>query len=167
MPDGLEAIMSPDPSAFRTVLGHFATGVTVITALDDGAPVGVVANAFTSVSLEPPLVLFCASKESASWTRIRASGKFCVNILAEDQEDISRLFATPGADRFGPTGFRPSSATGSPLLPGVLGFVDCVTDREIEAGDHFIVIGRVLEVGVLRHSEPLVFYRAGYGSFRP
>jgi 3-hydroxy-9,10-secoandrosta-1,3,5(10)-triene-9,17-dione monooxygenase reductase component len=167
MSDHEQAMMNPDPASFRTVLGHFATGVTIITASEDGAPVGVAANSFTSVSLDPPLVLFCAAKESSTWPRIRSVAQFCINILAEDQEDICRIFASPGADRFARIGYRATGATGSPLLHDVLAYVDCETEQEIEAGDHIIVIGRVLELGVLRSGEPLLFYRGGYGAFRP
>ena len=89
-----------DSAHYRQVLGHFATGVTVITAIDDGEAVGLAANSFTSVSLEPPLVAFCAAHESTTWPRIRAARRFCVNVLAEDQEDVCRVFAAKGADRF-------------------------------------------------------------------
>lgn len=164
--DNAEMMMTPDPASFRTVLGHFATGVTIVTAMEDGAPVGVAANSFTSVALDPPLVLFCAMKASSTWPRIREVAKFCVNILAEDQEDVSRVFATPGVDRFARTGYRLSGATGSPILHDVLAYVDCETEQEVDAGDHVIVIGRVLELGVLRHGNPLVFYRGGYGAFQ-
>ena len=159
--------MAPDPASYRTVLGHFATGVTIITAMEDGEPVGVAANSFTSVSLDPPLVLFCAAKQSSTWPRIRNVAKFCVNILAEDQEDVCRVFASPGADRFSRIGYQPSAATGSPQLHDVLASIDCETEQEVDAGDHIIVIGRVLHLGVLRHGEPLLFYRGGYGAFRP
>lgn len=158
--------LSPDPASFRSVLGHFATGVTVITAMDADEPVGVAANAFTSVSLDPPLVLFCASTQSSTWPRIRSASGFCVNLLAEDQEEVCRRFAMSGVDRFAGTGYRRSAATGSPILDDVLGYVDCVPEQEVEAGDHVIVIGRVVELGMLHRDDPLVFYRGGYGSFR-
>src|SRR5215218_10535190 len=96
--ESAETLMPPDEPSYRTVLGHFATGVTIITAMDGGEPIGVSANAFTSVSLDPPLVLFCASKESSTWPRIEAAGKFTVNILNEHQEDVCRVFATKGGD---------------------------------------------------------------------
>ncbi|MFN8034336.1 MAG: flavin reductase family protein [Acidimicrobiia bacterium] len=161
-----EALMAPDPSAFRTVLGHFATGVTVITAVDDGEPVGLAANAFTSVSLDPPLVLFCAAKSSSTWPRVRSAGKFAVNILAEDQEDVCRLFAQKGADRFGQSGYR-ISANGSPLLHDVLAYVDCEIETVHDGGDHLIVVGRVQELGVTSKDAPLLFYRGGYGRIAP
>ena len=88
--ESAETLMPPDEPSFRTVLGHFATGVTIITAMDGNEPIGVSANSFTSVSLDPPLVLFCASKVSTTWPRIEAAGKFTVNILNEHQEDVCR-----------------------------------------------------------------------------
>jgi flavin reductase (DIM6/NTAB) family NADH-FMN oxidoreductase RutF len=159
-----EALMPPDEASFRTVLGHFATGVTIITAMDGSEPVGVSANAFTSVSLDPPLVLFCASQSSSTWPRIEAAGKFTVNILNEHQEDVCRVFATKGADRFTRIGWRPS-ANGNPILHDALAFVDCTIETLHDGGDHVIVIGRVQELGVMSEAGPLLFYRGGYGHF--
>jgi 3-hydroxy-9,10-secoandrosta-1,3,5(10)-triene-9,17-dione monooxygenase reductase component len=151
-----------DQAAFRTVLGHFATGITVITAVHDGQPVGLAANSFTSVSLDPPLILFCAAKSSSTWPSIRDAGHFCVNILADDQEEVSRVFATKGADRFAGIGYR-TGTTGAPLLHDVLAWLDCTIEAVHEAGDHLIVVGRVHELDVQREGRPLLFYRGGYG----
>lgn len=157
--------MTPDEASFRTVLGHFATGVTIITAMDGDEPIGVSANSFTSVSLDPPLVLFCAAKASTTWPRIEAAGKFTVNILNEHQEDVCRVFATKGADRFSRIGWR-SSANGQPILHDSLAYIDCEMQEQHDAGDHIIVVGRVQELGVLSSDEgPLLFYRGGYGKF--
>jgi 3-hydroxy-9,10-secoandrosta-1,3,5(10)-triene-9,17-dione monooxygenase reductase component len=156
-----EALMPPDEASFRTVLGHFATGVTIITAMNDGEPVGVSANAFTSVSLDPPLVLFCASKSSSTWPKIEAAGKFTVNILNEHQEDVCRVFATKGADRFTRIGWHPS-ASGNPILHDSLAYIDCTIDQQHDGGDHVIVIGRVQELGITSDAGPLLFYRGGY-----
>jgi 3-hydroxy-9,10-secoandrosta-1,3,5(10)-triene-9,17-dione monooxygenase reductase component len=160
--ESAEALMTPDEASFRTVLGHFATGVTIITAMDGNEPVGISANSFTSVSLDPPLVLFCAAKDSTTWPRIKAAGKFTVNVLNEHQEDVSRVFATKGADRFSRIGWRESSA-GSPVLHNSLAYIDCEIEDEHDAGDHVIVVGRVLELGVLSEDGPLLFFRGGYG----
>ncbi len=156
--------MTPDEASFRTVLGHFATGVTIITAMDGDEPIGVSANSFTSVSLDPPLVLFCAAKASTTWPRIEAAGKFTVNILNEHQEDVCRVFATKGADRFSRIGWR-SSANGQPILHDSLAYIDCEMQEQHDAGDHIIVVGRVQELGVLSEEGPLLFYRGGYGKF--
>lgn len=156
-----------DAARFRYVLGHFATGVTVVTTADDaGVPAGLSVNSFTSVSLDPPLVAFCVARGSSTWPRIRALGTFCVNVLSEDQEDISRLFATRGVDKFRGVGWRPAES-GAPVLVGGLAWLDCTVEAEYEAGDHLIVVGRVRETAVAHEEGPLVFYRGGYGRFQP
>jgi flavin reductase (DIM6/NTAB) family NADH-FMN oxidoreductase RutF len=162
--ESAETLMPPDEASYRTVLGHFATGVTIITALSDGEPIGVSANSFTSVSLNPPLVLFCASKDSTTWPKIEAAGTFTVNILGEHQEDVCRVFATRGADRFSRIGWRPS-ANGSPILHDALAYIDCTIQDQHDGGDHLIVVGLVHELGVLNDEGPLIFYRGGYGQF--
>lgn len=155
-----------DSAHYRQVLGHFVTGVTVITAFSDGQPWGLAVNSFTSVSLDPPLVAFCAAKSSTTWPHVRDAGSFCVNVLAEDQEDVSRLFATRGADKFTGTGWR-RAESGSPVLLGSLAWIDCATEDEHDAGDHVIVVGRVLDLDVSDEGRPLVFFRGGYGRFAP
>ncbi|MBK9180631.1 MAG: flavin reductase family protein [Acidimicrobiales bacterium] len=153
-----------DPASFRQVLGYFPTGVTVITAHPAGeAPVGLAVGSFTSVSLEPPLVAFCPARTSGSWPRIQATGVFCVNVLAADQEHVCRVFAGKGDDKFAGLGWRPSPA-GSPVLADALAWIDCAIDAVHEAGDHFIVVGRVTALAVERAERPLVFFRGGYGS---
>jgi 3-hydroxy-9,10-secoandrosta-1,3,5(10)-triene-9,17-dione monooxygenase reductase component len=157
--------LTPDASTMRTVLGHFATGVAVVTAMgDDGKPAGMAANSFTSVSLDPPLVLFCAAKSSTTWPSIQAAGKWAANILGEDDEEVCRVFAQKDIDRFQHMTFRPG-VSGAPILDRALAFVDCATDVEHDAGDHVIVVGRVLELGYRSTGKPLVFYRGGYGRY--
>jgi len=149
------------------VLGHFATGVTVVTSMTtDRRPVGLAVNSFTSVSLEPALVAFCVGVTSSTWPTVRATGAFCVNILAEDQEAVSRVFASHGVDRFSGLGWKPAPS-GAPILADVLAWVDCTVEAEYEAGDHRIVVGRVRELDLLHEGRPLVFYRGGYGRFEP
>jgi 3-hydroxy-9,10-secoandrosta-1,3,5(10)-triene-9,17-dione monooxygenase reductase component len=156
--------LTPDPATYRTVLGHFATGVALITAIDGEEPIGMAANSFTSVSLEPALVLFCASKTSTTWPRIQATGRWAANILDEEGEELTRLFAQRGADRFAHVSFT-VGRTGSPILDDSLAFVDCETVAEHDAGDHVIVVGRVLELGYQPEGKPLLFYRGGYGRY--
>ncbi len=162
-----------DEARFRQVMGHFATGVTVVTgggagSGDDngGGPVGLSVNSFTSVSIDPPLVAFCVGRTSTTWPRIRATGRFTVNILSADQEEVSRRFAstTSGSDRFEGIGWHPSPA-GSPVVEGALGWIDATVEAEHVAGDHVLVIGRVTGMEVAREGAPLVFYRGGYGRF--
>ena len=157
-----EHVLGPAAPEFREVLGHFATGITVVTALDDGEPVGLAANSFTSVSLDPPLVLFCPAKTSSSWARIERAGRFAVNILDETQEEVCRVFATPGEDRFSQVAWHPSP-NGSPLLDEVHAFLDCVTHSVHDGGDHWIVVGRVLDLGLDADAGPLLYYRGRYG----
>ncbi len=157
-------ILAPDAAAIRTVVGHYATGVAIITAIDGDEPVGMACNSFTSVSLDPALVLFCAAKSSSTWPRIQAAQKWAANILDEDGEEVCRLFAQKGADRFAHLSYT-TGRTGAPLLDEAIAFVDCETVAEHDAGDHVIVVGRALELGYASEGKPLLFYRGGYGRF--
>ncbi len=153
-----------DSAKYRQVLGHFPTGVTVITAAPDGTPVGMAVGSFASVSLDPPLVAFFAGQSSSSWPPIQAAGAFCVNILAEDQEGVCRRFASKEEDKFAGLGWSPAGS-GSPLLEGVLAWIDCDIESVTEAGDHVCVMGRVRELEVAHDGAPLLFFRGGYGRF--
>jgi 3-hydroxy-9,10-secoandrosta-1,3,5(10)-triene-9,17-dione monooxygenase reductase component len=164
MSHGPVRALPPDSATYRTVLGHFATGVALITAVDGEEPVGMACNSFTSVSLEPPLVLFCAAKSSTTWPRIQAAGRWAANILDEEGEETCRLFAQKGADRFAHIQYT-IGRTGSPILDRALAFVDCETVEEHDAGDHLIVVGKVLELGYAPEGKPLLFYRGGYGRY--
>jgi 3-hydroxy-9,10-secoandrosta-1,3,5(10)-triene-9,17-dione monooxygenase reductase component len=146
---------------FRDVLGRFCTGVTVVTSITHGEPVGMTCQSFSSVSLDPPLVLFCPAKTSRAWPVMQRAGHFCVNLLSHDQLELSNGFAATGTDKFAGVRWRPS-ATGAPLLDGVLGWVDCTIYAVHEAGDHYVVIGRVMDVGVDEAPHPLLFYRGRY-----
>jgi flavin reductase (DIM6/NTAB) family NADH-FMN oxidoreductase RutF len=149
---------------FRRVLGHYPTGVCVITANLDGRPVGMVVGSFTSVSLEPPLVAFFPDKRSKSWSSIERAGKFCVNILASDQLDLCRKFATRGGNKFADLTHR-ISANGSPILDDIVAWVDCTIYATHDAGDHDIVLGMVADLEVGRPTSPLLFFQGGYGAF--
>ncbi len=151
-----------DGARFRLAMGTYLTGVTVITAFD-GEPVGLAANSFTSVSLDPPLVSFCPALSSSTWPRIERAGSFCVNVLAEDQEDVSRVFATPGADRFSAFEWQGAPVTGAPVISGCLAWMECTTEAVHPGGDHVIVVGRVVALGVTEPpGGPLAYYRGGY-----
>jgi 3-hydroxy-9,10-secoandrosta-1,3,5(10)-triene-9,17-dione monooxygenase reductase component len=156
--------LSVDTAHFRTVLGHFATGIAVVTGLADGVPAGLTCQSLVSLSLEPGLVAFCPSRRSASWRRIEPSGAFCANILTEDQEELSRVFATSGADKFRGVGWRPAE-TGSPILGDVLAWVDCRVEARHDGGDHYIIVGRVVDLWAAPRGRPLLAYRGGYGRF--
>jgi flavin reductase (DIM6/NTAB) family NADH-FMN oxidoreductase RutF len=151
---------------FRNVLGHFPTGVVVATAVHVGAPAGFAAQSFTSLSLDPPLVALCPARTSTSWPVLRAAGRFCINILAEDQREVCQVFATTGIDKFAELEWRPSLATGSPVITGALAYIDCDLEAEHDAGDHTIAVGRVRHIEVNADGRgPLLFYRGSYGAF--
>ena len=151
------------PQEMRRVLGSFATGVTVVTGTaSNGLPVGFSCQSFASVSLEPPLVLFCPAHTSRSWPLIRESGSFCVNVLADDQEDLCTRFATSGSDKF--AGLPWHETPWGPSLDGVLSTVMCEIEAIHPAGDHDIVVGHVRELVLHRDdAAPLVFYRGTFG----
>jgi 3-hydroxy-9,10-secoandrosta-1,3,5(10)-triene-9,17-dione monooxygenase reductase component len=157
------AATSVDAARFREVLGHFATGVTVVTAFS-GAPVGFTCQAFAALSLDPPMVLLAPAKSSTSWPRIARAGAFGVNILAADQEAMARSFAVSGGDKFAGVGWNPGPATGVPLLDGVIAWAECHLEEIFDAGDHELVTGKVVALGV-GEGRPLLFYRGGFGSF--
>jgi flavin reductase (DIM6/NTAB) family NADH-FMN oxidoreductase RutF len=157
-----------DSSEFRRVMGHFATGVAVVTAQrGEGPPCGLTVNAFCSVSLTPPLVLVCVEHGADSHSCIVDSGAFAVNVLEESHgETISRRFATwEIEDKFAGVAYR-TEHTGSPVLESALAWIDCRVTETIPAGDHTIFIGEVLAAETVE-GKPLVYYRGGYGRFTP
>jgi len=156
-------ISSVDESRFRDVLGHFASGVTVVTAIDSD-PVGFTCQAFAALSLDPPMVLLAPAKSSTSWPRIARAGAFCVNILASDQAGLARSFSISGSDKFSGVEWRSGAATGAPVLPGALAWAECGLEQIFDSGDHELVTGSVLSLGV-GEGEPLLFYRGGFGTF--
>jgi 3-hydroxy-9,10-secoandrosta-1,3,5(10)-triene-9,17-dione monooxygenase reductase component len=151
---------------FRDVLGRFCTGVTVVTSISDGKPVGMTCQSFSSVSLSPPLVLFCPATTSRAWPLIRRSGFFCVNLLAEGQEALSNGMATKGDDKFKSVPWKPSTSTGAPVLDGVLGYVDCTVHDVHRAGDHYVVVGKVQDLGFGEAQDPLLFFSGSYTALR-
>lgn len=162
LPPSEEEGASPESQRhFRDVLGRFASGVTVVTSLSNGEPVGMTAQSFTSVSLHPPLVLFCPAKTSQAWPSMQRAGFFCVNLLSEGQDEISNQFARRGTEKFAGIGWKPAS-TGAPLLDGVLGWVDCTVYAVHEAGDHYVVLGQVQDLGISDAPHPLLFYKGAY-----
>ena len=151
----------PDPQRFRQVLGHFATGVAVLTGIAAGEPVGFACQAFAALSLEPPLVLFCPAKTSATWPRLASSGRFCANILAAEQQDLARRFGVTGPDKFSGLAWS-ADPDGLPILAGVLTWASCTIEGVREAGDHYVVTGRVSRLGDCVAGDPLLFYRGRF-----
>lgn len=156
-----------DPAHFRNVLAHLPTGVTVITAHGPDGPVGMAANSVTSVSLDPPLILFCPAKASTTWPKLRAAETFCVNVMAGHHEELTRRFALRETDRFAGLDYerRPSG----PALSDAVAWIECRLRDEHDAGDHTIVVADVLAIEATSAADldPLVFFRGRYGSFRP
>ncbi|MFF9650650.1 flavin reductase family protein [Streptomyces sp. NPDC014622] len=179
-----------DPAEFRRVLGHFASGVTLVTAHDPGdgdgtperpagqrdtaaqeGPAGFACQSFASLSLDPPLVAFMVARTSTTWPRIARAGAFCVNVLGADQEALCRSFAVSGADKFAGVAYEAAPVTGAPLLDGVPAWIDCRIHAVHTGGDHLIVVGRVKALGTSGTPNsadgdgPLLFHRGRFGRF--
>lgn len=157
-----------DPRTFRNVLGQFCTGVTVITTLHDDVPIGFACQSFAALSLDPPLVLFCPTKQSRAWQAIEASGKFCVNMLHEKQQHVSAQFGSKAPDKFAGIDWTPSEL-GSPVIDGSLAHIDCNVHSVHDGGDHFVVFGAVHSLSEVpkRKPRPLLFYRGEYTGIEP
>ena len=152
----------PTPAEMRRAMGSFATGVTVVTGYDEG-PLGFACQSFASVSLEPPLVLFCADHRGRAWPGIRRAGRFTVNVLAEDQDDLCQRFGSNRGSKFEELSWE-LSRWGTPSLPGVLMRVHAEVDEVHVAGDHDVIIGRVLELETdPSHPAPMLFFRGRFG----
>lgn len=149
---------------FKAVMGHFATGVVAVTAVEDGGPVGFTCQAFASLSLDPPLVALAPARTSTTFPRIRAAGGFAVNVLSEDQSPLARAFARSGTDKFAGVRWSPG-AGGAPILHGAIAWIECRIVAEHEAGDHTLVVARVERAGHLSDGRPLTFYRGAFGGF--
>ena len=153
--------MPIEKNELRQVMGHFATGVTIITTLTKTGQIqGLTANAFTSVSLEPPLLLISVDKKAESWPAFEESRVFTVNILADDQEGLSRKFAVSGGNKFEGVAYR-IGANAAPILEGALAYIECTLYAAYDGGDHSIYLGEVQQAEI-REGKPLVFYRGGY-----
>jgi 3-hydroxy-9,10-secoandrosta-1,3,5(10)-triene-9,17-dione monooxygenase reductase component len=151
-----------DADDYRRVMSFWATGVSVITAQGREGPAGATANALTSLSLDPPLALVCFDTSSRTLHAIRESERFCINMLAAGQEEVSRMFATKASqeEKFAATGYR--VAEGVPVIEGSLAWLVCALDSELQRGDHIVAFGRVVAGGDDESADPLVFYRSGY-----
>lgn len=157
--------VSIDSVLFRQVLGAYPTGVSVITATGaDGTPVGMVVGTFTSVSLDPPLVGFLPDKKSSSWPQIEAAGHFCVNVLGSDQQEVCRQVSAKGPEKFVGVEYALSQHN-LPVIANSIATIECTIHSVVEAGDHWIVLGKVLGMEVIRNEDPMLFHRGRYGGF--
>ncbi|CQR59593.1 flavin reductase family protein [Streptomyces leeuwenhoekii] len=156
------ASLVPHAEPFRDVLSCLASGVVAVTARDtDGRPIGLTVSSFVSVSLEPPLVLFCVAVTSRTWPRMRTTDGICINILSEDQQGVSVRLATSGTEKFDDVAWTPS-ASGMPVLHGALTWLECTVTDEHPAGDHHIVVSRVDQVAPASAGGPLIRHRGRY-----
>ncbi|MDT7702053.1 MAG: 3-hydroxy-9,10-secoandrosta,3,5(10)-triene-9,17-dione monooxygenase reductase component [Pseudonocardiales bacterium] len=153
-------------ATMRDVLGHFVSGVVVVTAQGPDGPLGFTCQSFASLSLAPPLISFSPARTSSTWPRIREVGSFCVNILAEDHQEVSNAFARSGTDKYAGKNWRPAPS-GAPILDGVSAWIDCTLWNEYDGGDHTVVVGRVTDLGADPARLPLTFYRGSYGIAPP
>ncbi|WP_226944546.1 flavin reductase family protein [Pseudomonas sp. FME51] len=164
---GKERCEMIDPSQFRKVLGHYPTGVCAITAVEpDGNVAGMVVGSFTSVSLDPPLVAFLPDRNSTSWPKIARAGKFCVNVLSDQQLEVCKRLASKAENKFEGLDYY-FSKNGSPIIKNVVAWIDCDLERVDEAGDHYIVLGAVRDLQIESESKSLLFFQGGYGGFLP
>jgi flavin reductase (DIM6/NTAB) family NADH-FMN oxidoreductase RutF len=159
------AAAQEESRALRSVLGHFATGIIVV-ATDRGTPCGMTANAFASVSLDPPLILVCITRTANMYKAVLDCGYFAVSVLSAGQEHLARYFADNsrprGAEEFGSVQWSPAPRTGAPVLEGALAWLDCELATSYAGGDHKIFVGSVLASGCGPSSDALVFYRGGF-----
>ena len=154
--------MTFDAREFRNALGAFATGVTIVTTMsDDGEPIGLTANSFSSVSLDPPLVLFCLGRESYSFAHFESCEHFVINVLAASQQDQSNLFARPSKDKWSDITYD-VRANGCPSFRSALAIFECATHDVHDAGDHIIIVGRVESFDCKAEGDPLLYYRGQY-----
>jgi 3-hydroxy-9,10-secoandrosta-1,3,5(10)-triene-9,17-dione monooxygenase reductase component len=151
-----------DEAQYRRVMGFWATGVSVVTAQAHDGPAGATANALTSLSLQPPLALVCFDLSSRTLHAVRESERFCINMLAVGQEEISRLFATKQSQEEKFVGIEFTLEQGAPVIGGCLAYLVCALDSEFGRGDHVVAVGQVLNAGTNDDAAPLLFYRASY-----
>ncbi|MBP2708170.1 flavin reductase family protein [Microbispora sp. RL4-1S] len=161
MNSGMKTVTGRRPA--REALGSFASGVVVVTASGPGGPLGFTCQSFTSLSLDPLLVSLAVARTSRTWPRIREVGDFCVNVLAEDQRELSAMFAGPEAGRFAGVRWRPGLG-GAPILDGVCAWISCQIWSEHDGGDHTIIVGRVTALDAAPSPAPLLFHRGRYGA---
>jgi 3-hydroxy-9,10-secoandrosta-1,3,5(10)-triene-9,17-dione monooxygenase reductase component len=152
-----------DTAQFKEVMSRFASGVTVVSGREGEEPVGFTCQSFISLSADPPFVAVAPARTSTSWPRIARAGSFCVNVLNDRQASLGRNFAVSGGPKFEGVDWRPAPATGSPLIEGSLAWVDCRVELVHDAGDHELIIGKVLELGIGEGS-PLLFFQREFAT---
>lgn len=155
--------MTFDMAKFKEAMSTFATGITVVAGIEDGDPVGFTCQSFVSLSIDPPYIAVAPARTSTSWPRIAKAGSFCVNVLGEHQRELCQGFAVSGGNKFDGVAWSPAPETGSPLIEGSLAWVDCSVELVHDAGDHELIIGRVLDLDV-GEGLPLLFFRSKFAT---
>jgi 3-hydroxy-9,10-secoandrosta-1,3,5(10)-triene-9,17-dione monooxygenase reductase component len=161
----VSAVPALEARSFRDALGRFATGVAFVTAAPNGEPAGLIVNSVTSVSLEPPLVSFCPSRDSLTWSRMRRAGRFGVNVLGRHHQPFATRATPAGADRFAGLDWE-LGLRGAPLLNDALATLECKIVAEHPAGDHWIVVGHVDNLHISPSADPLVFFAGAFGALK-
>ncbi len=156
----------PSDFDFRRVVGYFATGVAIVTAIDD-VPVGFTVQALCSLSLDPPLILVCVGRASTTWPRVAASGQLCINLLSENQVGLARQFAVSGGDKYVGVSWTPSECLGLPVIDGSLAWIDGEIVSVMEGGDHWIAVCQVLALEARTGVRPLILSRGEFGTVVP
>jgi 3-hydroxy-9,10-secoandrosta-1,3,5(10)-triene-9,17-dione monooxygenase reductase component len=149
------------PERMREILGHFCSGLTVITAATPNGPAGFTCQSFSSLSLDPPMISFSPARTSSTWPALRAVGRFCINILPAEQSALSSKFARSGTDKFDGVAHH-ESPLGNPILDHALAWIDCELHEEFDGGDHTIVVGLVKALHANSDAEPLLFFKGAY-----
>lgn len=155
--------MGFDVTRFKEVMSRFASGVTVVSGMEGDEPVGFTCQSFISLSAEPAFVAIAPARTSTSWPRIARAGNFCVNVLADQQAQLAQGFAVSGGPKFDGVDWRPAPITGAPVIEGSLAWVDCRVELVHDAGDHELIIGKVLELGT-GEGLPLIFYESRFAT---
>jgi len=148
---------------FKDAMSRFTTGVTIVSGIEDGRPVGFTCQTFVSLSIDPPFISVAPARTSTSWPRIARAGKFCVNVLGDHQEDQCRGFAVSGGNKFEGVNWHPAPVSGAPVIEGSLAWVDCDVELVHDAGDHELIIGKVLDLGTA-DGTPLLFFRSKFAT---
>ena len=150
-----------DTQQFKQAMGRFTTGLTIVAGIEEDEPVGFTCQSFVSLSIDPPYVAVAPARTSTSWPRIARSGSFCVNVLGDHQRELCRGFAASGGKKFEGVPWRRSRVSGSPVIDGCIAWIDCNVELVHDAGDHELILGRVLDIGT-GDGTPLLYFRSRY-----
>jgi 3-hydroxy-9,10-secoandrosta-1,3,5(10)-triene-9,17-dione monooxygenase reductase component len=158
--------MTFDIGQYKDAMSRFVTGVTIVAGMEDGEPVGFTCQSFVSLSIDPPFIAVAPARTSTSWPRIARAGYFCVNVLGDWQGELCTGFAVSGGDKFKGVDWHPAPVSGAPVIEGSLAWVDCRVELVHDAGDHELIIGKVLDLGT-NEGSPLLFFRSQFATVAP